>query len=478
MYLRKILRLKPETGNVRLLCSRGYRGILEERFVELDADRVHSLFREGQLVSAEPSANSAMSHFLETRNHDTAHRARIEIVNITADIAVAIVGGGAVGQAIGYQLGLAGVEAVVVEACRHDSLENQSTRNSGVIHAGLYYQQESQPWKARLCVRGNELLYKFCLDHEVPHFRTGKIVVATDERESGYLDPLLQIALQNGVPGAECIGEAQCQELEPNVRAISALYLPSSGIVDSAAYLRTLHKESASHTLWASRVTAVKKVASGFAISTRCEGKESQFVAKKVVNAAGLFSDDIAKMVNPASPHRIMAVRGESAKFYHHRRNDLTMNGLNVYPVPCGFYRKTGKRALLSYSDYSEALASGQITATTGVHLTPTMGAEGEIATTVRIGPAITTGLGKENMVDALHGPRYYHSQVNHFFPNLSSSDIEIDQCGIQARLAGKRDWILERDPGEADFINLIGVDSPGLTASLAIGEELLAWLL
>ncbi|MBL4632257.1 MAG: FAD-dependent oxidoreductase [Kofleriaceae bacterium] len=393
-------------------------------------------------------------------------------ISISADIAIAVIGGGAVGQAIAYSLGRAGKEVVVVEACRHDRIENQSTRNSGVIHAGLYYEQKSQPLKARLCVQGNSRIYEFCQEYGVPHQRTGKIVVATDEREKGYLQPLLQTARENGVPDVEMIGQVRINELEANVRGCAALYLPSSGVIDSAAYLRALHQQSGAHTLWGTKVLAVTKVQSGFEIRTLCGGKESRFIAGQVVNSAGLYADEVARMINPESPYDIMAVRGESVKFYTSRRPTLTMHGLNVYPVPCGFYKETGHRALLSYVDYCNALASGGVVATTGVHLTPTLDSEGNISSTVSVGPALTLGMGKENFGGKLRNLEYYHSQVSHFFPALEVADMELHQTGIQARLADHRDWIIERDSHESDFINLIGIDSPGLTASLAIARE------
>ncbi len=400
-------------------------------------------------------------------------RSSVRSISISADIAIAVIGGGAVGQAIAYSLGRAGKDVVVVEACRHDQIENQSTRNSGVIHAGLYYQQKSQPLKTRLCVQGTRLIYEFCQEHGVPHKRTGKIVVATDEREKEYLQPLLEMARENGVPDVEMVDQVCLKELEANVRACAALYLPSSGVIDSAAYLRALHQQSGAHTLWGTKVLAISKVHSGFKIRTVCGGKESCFVARQVVNSAGLYSDDVARMINPESRYHIMPVRGESAKFYTSRRPELAMGGLNVYPVPCGFYRESGQRALLSYADYRQALASGSVVATTGVHLTPTLDFQGKISSTVSVGPALTLGMGKENFGGKLRTLQYYHSQVHHFFPQLKVADMELHQTGIQARLADHQDWIIERDSNESDFLNLIGIDSPGLTGSLAIAREI-----
>lgn len=373
-----------------------------------------------------------------------------------SDIEYAIIGGGAIGRSVAYTLSLRGhAEIAVLERSPQDRIENQSTRNSGVIHAGIYYQKSNRPRKASLCVEGNELLYRFCSEHRVPHAKTGKLIVATAPEEEEDIHRLYHCGLDNQVPGLAIVGPEAVSALEPNVVATLALHVPSSGILDAAAYVRALQSASAAHSLFGTEVTKIEKVASGFRVHTRCQGRSDDFVARRVINAAGLYADGIARMINPRSEHEITPVRGEAAKFYTTRRADLMMRGMHVYPLPRRIRTSSGKEM-----------------ETLGVHLTPTLDREGGIASTVTIGPAIGIPRDREDYGTNLHPAEYYWEQVHEFFPNLRVSDIELHQSGIQARCAASPDWVMEPDPIEPDFINLIGIDSPGLTASLAIARD------
>jgi L-2-hydroxyglutarate oxidase LhgO len=379
------------------------------------------------------------------------------------DIEFAIIGGGVIGRSIAHALSKgSNHEIVVIEGCRSDRVENQSTRNSGVIHAGIYYRSAIRPLKARLCVKGNRQLYDFCEEFEVPHARTGKLVVATCEEEEAGLEELQQIAQDNQVPGARIIDGVEAQQMEPGVRATRALHAPSSGVIDAAAYLDTLRRISRAHTLWGTRVVDISVVRGGFELQTLQGKRRERFVAKTLINAAGIHADELARLVNPESPYSIVPVRGEAAKFYSTRRPELAMRGMNVYPVPTSF-----------------TTAEGEVVDTLGIHLTPTLDAAGQVASTVSVGPAVTPGVEKEDYATSLHPPRYFWEQVHPFFPGLRVGDLELHQAGIQARLPNHPDWIIESDPKHPRFLNLIGIDSPGLTASLAIAnylsDELLA---
>ncbi len=379
-----------------------------------------------------------------------------------SDIEYAIIGGGAIGRSIAYALSLQGSdEVVVIERSPTDRIENQSTRNSGVIHAGIYYQQRLRPQKARLCVLGNELIYQFCRDFDVSHARTGKLVVATGPEEEGRLDELYETAMENKVPGVALLGAAEARAREPNVVATRALYAPSSGIIDAAGYLRALQRAGNSHNLFGTEVQSIAPCADGFRVKTRSKDGCEEFVARRVINAAGLYADEIARMMDPSSPYTITPVRGESAKFYTTRRRALEMQGMNIYPVPNRFLTM-----------------GGESVETLGVHLTPTLGEDGEIAATVTIGPAIRSDTGKEDYATNLFAPDFYWQKVRAFFPSLRKDDIELHQSGIQARLSSHPDWIMEADRQEANFVNLIGIDSPGLSASLAIADYVVRALL
>ena len=372
-----------------------------------------------------------------------------------SDIECVIIGGGVIGRSIAYTLSLRGhSEIAVLEKSPQGGIENQSTRNSGVIHAGIYYQTSKRPRKASLCVEGSELLYAFCHEHQVPHARTGKLIVATSPEQEAGIDRLYRCGRNNQVPGLAIIGPEEVSALEPNVVATRALYVPGSGIIDAAAYLRALQEACTAHSLFGTEVSSIEKSGPGFRIHTICQGKRDSFVAMRVINAAGLYADEIARMINPHSPHTITPVRGETAKFYTTHRDELTMRGMHVYPLP--------RRMRTSSAKEMETL---------GVHLTPTLDAHGDTSTTVTIGPAITIPIDKEDYGGDLHPLQYYWQQVRTFFPSLRVLDIELHQSGIQARVAASPDWVMEADANEPDFINLIGIDSPGLTASLAIAR-------
>ncbi|MCP4449399.1 MAG: FAD-dependent oxidoreductase [Myxococcales bacterium] len=395
------------------------------------------------------------------------------------DVAYAIIGGGVIGRAIALaieQRGLAG-DVVVIERCPQDRTENQSSRNSGVIHAGIYYRKAERPLKARLCVEGNELLYEFCREHRVPHAKTGKLVVATDAREEGYLHGIANIARENDVPGVRMIGADEVRSMEPNIRATAALYAPSSGVVDAAAYLAALRRASSAHNLFATEVVGIADRGDEFEIQPHCAGKTEAFTVRWVISAAGDRGDDIARLLDPTSEVRLVPARGEAAKFYSGKRADLALGGRNIYPVPSGYY-PDGTRAEVSYDEFQRLLGEGSITETVGVHLTPTLDDEGCIAKTTTIGPAIRAGIEIDDLASGLYPPEYFHKGVSEFFPSVRVTDIELHQAGIQSRMQGQLDWHLAKDKRHPRFIHALGIDSPGMTGSLAIGRYVVGELL
>ena len=181
-----------------------------------------------------------------------------EKVNIT------IIGAGVIGCALAYTLSrdIGGSrDIVVIERNRQVNGENQSSRNSGVIHAGVYYPRSSGPLKARLCVEGNRMLYDFCLRYDIPHKKCGKLIVATDSLEQEYLEDVYRIAKDNGVPGVKIIDKSKIKGLEPNVDGISALYVPTSGIIEATALVNRLHdlaEDSGVIFLTGNNVTGIK----------------------------------------------------------------------------------------------------------------------------------------------------------------------------------------------------------------------------
>ncbi|MDP6845674.1 MAG: NAD(P)/FAD-dependent oxidoreductase [Candidatus Nanoarchaeia archaeon] len=350
-----------------------------------------------------------------------------------SDIPITVIGGGVIGCAIAYELS-SDYEVLLIEKNQIPG-ENQSSRNSGVIHAGIYYEPDSL--KARLCVEGNKLLYDFCEENDVPYSRTGKLIVATNTDEEKCLESLLDRANENGVPGVELVNSL---EYEPNVSSNSALYVPTSGIVDPASLVNKLKELSTgANFLDKSKVVCINEN------KITLDSGET-FETDLIINAAGLYAEDIAKLANPQRSYGLTAFRGEAAKFYTREDTKVSMN---VYPVP------------------RDVVGNGESFQTLGVHLTPTFDLEGELSQTVTIGPYYVVGVKREDYSHKANEQQFLDA-VLPFFPNITLEDISLHQTGIQMK-SPDHDFIIERDN---NVINLIGIDSPGLTSALAIAKH------
>lgn len=390
-----------------------------------------------------------------------------------------IVGGGVVGLSVGCELlRKSGVNVFIIEKNSKIRGDNQSSRNSGVIHAGIYYPASKSPLKARLCVEGNHLLYDFCLRHNVPHKKTGKLVVASSKADIEYLEDTFKIGSENGVPDLTWVEGEDISSYEPNVRGERALLVPTSGVVDSTSLVARLHavfRSLGGSVVTGAEVLSVAVEDGVFRLLLDFGGNREFSDADLIINSAGLFSDDVARMIDPESPYEVEGVRGEAAKFYGDAKPCLSMAGMNVYPAPYGYYNRTGEKAEVSLSEFRRLLADGAVTKTVGIHLTPAFDyVSGEIAMgkTITIGPAKTVGRGKTDYGSGLRPVSDYLKAVKGFFPNISESDLELHQAGIMAVAKGHSDYIIEHDRNHERFLNLIGIDSPGLTSCLAIGKH------
>ncbi|MHB1377765.1 MAG: NAD(P)/FAD-dependent oxidoreductase, partial [Candidatus Humimicrobiaceae bacterium] len=354
--------------------------------------------------------------------------------------------------------------------------ENQSSRNSGVIHAGIYYDNDKEPLKARLCVEGNNLLYKFCTKHNIPHKRTGKLVVATNSLEEEYLEDIYRIASINEVPGIRIIDSKEVKNFEPNIRAKSALYVPTSGIIDPTSFLDSLYRQAESCGtifLVGNKAIRIEPCKEGFDVTIQSDNETETFKTEIIINSAGLYSDEVANILNPESLYKIDPIKGESAKFYKSRRGSISINEMSIYPVPFG-YLSNGERLNVPFKEFQKLYNAGQINKSVGVHLTSTLDIKGNnyfIGDTVTIGPAYSKPDGKEDYRPT-RNEKYFLSMVKQFFPNLKLEDISLHQTGIRAKLKGYTDFVIEKDNKHSNFINLIGIDSPGLTSSLAIAKH------
>jgi L-2-hydroxyglutarate oxidase LhgO len=391
-------------------------------------------------------------------------------------VKITIIGAGVVGCAIAYQLSKKYDEIFVIEKNPKVTAENQSSRNSGVIHAGIYYPTNESPLKATLCVQGNQMLYDFCQEFDVPHKQTGKLVLATEDWQLDYLEDTFQIAIDNAVPGAKIISPDEAKAIEPNIQCIEAAYFPTSGIVEATQLvyrLFTLASQNGVYFVTQTEVVDIKLKNGYFEIFTKIGDQVETFETEILINSAGLYSDEISRKINPECPYEIFPVRGEIAKFYKSPRQEIFHAGMNLYPVPHAL-NATGKKLIIPFDEFQKLFKAKKVLKTVGAHLTPTfdlVDGRYEIGNTVTIGPATKSVTNKEDNSSDLYQSEYYYDQVHSFFPNLKVEDISLHQAGVQAKLKNQFDWVIEPDVKHPKCIQLIGIDSPGLTACRAIAR-------
>lgn len=339
--------------------------------------------------------------------------------------------------------------------------ENQSSRNSGVIHSGIYYDQETRPAKAALCVEGNRLLYEFCDQYQVPAVKTGKLIVATTDEEDSVLDLYFARAKENGVSAVEKISGRQVSQLEPNVKAKSALKVPSAGVVEPTSLVYRLHTLAhQAGVQFVAQTEVIGLAAHGDFVELTIryrDGVTDTIKAKIVINAAGVDADHMARLFNSDSPYELDPVRGESYKFYAHKRPELKLEGNNIYPAPRSVVTPHGRHF------------------TVGVHLTPTfedLSYPARLGTTVTVGPKLVPVEDRDARTGTWLPAEIFAEKVQPFFPALRADDLIRHQAGVQARLKNSPDFVIENDAQYPQFINLLGIDSPGLTSCLAVARR------
>ena len=335
----------------------------------------------------------------------------------------------------------AGFSVCVIERHPRPGMET-STHNSSVIHAGIYYPGGSL--KAALCVEGAEQLYAFCEANDVPCDRCGKFIVASEEGDVAALDVLRGRGTRNGVKGLEVVDAAFVRSREPHVACRAALWSPNTGRVEAEALVRALaHRAEAAGAIVLRGARVIDGAAAPHGFDLRLE--RETISARVVVNAAGLYADDVSRALG-GETFTIYPVRGEYAELRPSRRHWI--NGL-VYPLP---------------------LASGH---GLGVHLTKTTGG------TVLLGPnARYQRLKGDYEGDRLPLDAFVEA-TRVLLPDVTIDDVTYGGTGIRPKLSAPdeqfRDFMLREDAVHPSLIHAAGMDSPGLTSCLAVGQRIAA---
>ena len=350
-----------------------------------------------------------------------------------------VVGAGVVGLAVARALALAGREVVVLEAERAIGT-GISSRNSEVIHAGIYYAPGSL--KARLCVRGRDLLYAFCADHAVGHRRLGKLIVAAGPQEVAYLDGLRTRGLQNGVDDLALLDVAAVRELEPELAAHAALLSPSTGIVDSHGLMLALQGEiEANGGAIALAAPFLRAEPDGDTLAVTGGGESPMRLGcRHLVNAAGLDAPQVAGAVAGLDPRFVPELTLAKGNYFALTRKAPFRH--LIYPVP-----EPG-----------------------GLAPPPPL----DLAGQARFGPDVEWVEGGDYRA-APAGKAPMLGSIRRYWPAVAAEDLVPAYSGIRPKLArdAAADFVIDgpEEHGICGLVNLLGIESPGLTAALAIGE-------
>jgi L-2-hydroxyglutarate oxidase LhgO len=351
-----------------------------------------------------------------------------------------IIGAGVMGLAVARALTLRGREVIILETENHFGTVT-SSRNSEVIHAGIYYPRGSL--KATLCVTGRGLLYDFCEEHGIPYRRCGKLIVATSPAQLAELEKINEAAAANGVQ-LEFFSRARALQLEPQLSCEGALYSPFTGIIDSHSYMLALlgQAENRGATLvTGTRVTRLSLQPQGILIGIN--GEEPQLSARTLINSAGIFAPDVAQLIEGGFPARHIPRRYFAKGHYFSLAGPSPFERL-VYPIP----------------------EPGGL----GVHLTL------DLAGRARFGPDVQWVEEYEYSVDPRRADRFY-AAIRTYWPQLPDNALQPAYAGIRPKISGPNEAAPDfrvdgpEAHGVAGVVNLFGIESPGLTASLALAE-------
>jgi L-2-hydroxyglutarate oxidase LhgO len=364
-----------------------------------------------------------------------------------------VIGAGAVGLAVARALALGGLETFILEKNAHFGMET-SARNSEVIHAGLYYPRGSL--KTQLCVEGRQLLYDFCESQGVGHKRLGKLIVATHAGQTAQLEKIMQTAADNGVTDLKRLSQAEIAALEPDLFAVEGLFSPSTGIIDSHQYMLALlggAEDAGARLVRDAEVKASARTANGYRLAVENDGDVLELNCRILVNSAGLWAQKIASLVE----------------------------GLDPTLVPPLFLAKGSYATLPARSPFRHLVYPLPEPGGLGVHLTLDMAGAARFGANVEwlesndpagIDYAVSSKL-----------PVLYAPLIAAWWPALPRAMLAPGYSGVRPKLSGpgaaNADFRIDgpRLHGLPGLVNLFGIESPGLTASLAIAEHVKGFL-
>ena len=368
-----------------------------------------------------------------------------------ADFQITIIGAGVVGLAIAARLSEKRQGIVVLEKNEKYGMET-SSRNSEVIHAGIYYEPGSL--KARLCLEGRDELYAICRKHNVGHKQITKLITATNDKELSQLDSVYQLGTTNGV-GLEILDRRQTLRLEPHINTVGSIYSPMTGIVSAHELMDCYYHIAVKNGVTVQQhceVVGIEKTNDGYAITVSEGGQRSTITSEAVINSAGLYSDRIAQLAGidiDKAGYRMVYAKGS---YFSVASSKAKLVSRLVYPMP-------NKETL-------------------GVHVVLDLGGR------LRFGPDTEYQDQKDfdYRVDDSKRNEFGES-VRRILPSITDDDLAPDMSGFRPKLQKKgepeKDWAIvhEKERGLEGFINLIGMESPALTASAAIARYVEALL-
>ena len=361
------------------------------------------------------------------------------------ELDVVIVGAGVIGLSIARELALAGREVIVLE--RNANIgEETSSRNSEVIHAGIYYPQDSL--KAQLCTRGKVLLYSYCDKKSISYNRCGKLIVALTEDQKKTLHKLQSYALKNGVYDTETLDAAEVRKLEPSIQCSAGLFSPSTGIIDSHHLMLSLQSDlenAGGRVVPLSEFTEAHLKGNKLHLKIKSDETPISITAQCMINCAGLYGSSVANNIDGLDAKYIPKTRYARGVYFTYQAKHPFQHLIYPMPEPGGL----------------------------GIHLTL------DLAGKARFGPDVEWIKQLEYTVDAHRGDRFFKS-ISDYWPNVKREALMPGYAGIRPKIVGPNDppgdFMIQgpRVHGVNGLVNLFGMESPGLTASLAIAEHVM----